>query len=175
MYNYELEWGKWYRSQDRRAGYHPFVSYMLNKKWTKEEQFNNHMLRFQQVTVHSSNYFYGSKKVEGSRLVGHLSLLRGRRRGVCLAARQPAVLASWCGEKQSDPALDFKFAHHYPPYKLKPACRGERPQQTMFTGTVVTVSNTTNSNHGFGSRPNSARTVDPYAGLRPGAPGLQSG
>ena len=58
MYDYWLEWGKWYRSQDRRAGYHPFVSYMLNKKWTKEEQFNNHLLRFQQVTVHSFNYFF---------------------------------------------------------------------------------------------------------------------
>ena len=58
MYDYELEWGKWYRSRERKTGLNPFGSYMMNKKWTKEEQFNNHMLRFQQVTVHSSNYFF---------------------------------------------------------------------------------------------------------------------
>ena len=27
---------------------------MMNKKWTLEEEFNNHMLRFQQVTVSST-------------------------------------------------------------------------------------------------------------------------
>ena len=46
----------WYRSKERRGGAHPFASYMLNKKWTFEEEFNNHMMRFQQVTVCSS-YF----------------------------------------------------------------------------------------------------------------------
>ena len=56
MYDYELEWGKWYRSKERRGGKSPFASYMLNKKWTLEEEFNNHMMRFNQVTV-SSNYF----------------------------------------------------------------------------------------------------------------------
>ena len=49
----ELAYGKWYRSKDRKGGYHPFGSYMLNKKWTLEEEFNNHMLRFQQVTDNS--------------------------------------------------------------------------------------------------------------------------
>ena len=56
MYEYELEWGKWYRSRERKGGVSPFVSYYLNKKWTLEEEFNNHMMRFNQVTV-SSNYF----------------------------------------------------------------------------------------------------------------------
>ena len=55
MYDYALAWGKWHRSKERLGGDHPFVSYMMNKKWTLEEEFNNHMLRFQQVTV-SSRY-----------------------------------------------------------------------------------------------------------------------
>ena len=58
LLDHELAWGKWYRSRERKTGINPFVSYMMNKKWTKEEQFNNHLLRFQQVTVHSSNYFF---------------------------------------------------------------------------------------------------------------------
>ena len=41
----------WYRSKEKKGGQHPFTSYMLNKKWTLEEEFNNHMLRLQQVTV----------------------------------------------------------------------------------------------------------------------------
>ena len=54
MYDYELAWAKnysttWYRSKEKRGGDNPFGSYMLNKKWTLEEEFNNHMLRFQQV------------------------------------------------------------------------------------------------------------------------------
>ena len=48
-----LNFGKWHRSKERRGGYHPFGSYMMNKKWALEEEFNNHMLRFQQVTVSS--------------------------------------------------------------------------------------------------------------------------
>ena len=44
------EYGKWYRSKERAEGLN-FASYMTNKKWTLEEEFNNHMLRFQQVTV----------------------------------------------------------------------------------------------------------------------------
>ena len=51
MYDYELEWGKWYRSKERKGGTSPFCSYLLNKKWTMEEEFNNHMMRFNQVTV----------------------------------------------------------------------------------------------------------------------------
>ena len=53
MYDYELAYGKWYRSSLPRGGIYPFPSYMLNKKWTMEEEFNNHMLIFQQVTVGS--------------------------------------------------------------------------------------------------------------------------
>ena len=49
LYEYELAYGKWHRSKDRKGGRIPFASYMLNKKWTMEEEFNNHMLRFQQV------------------------------------------------------------------------------------------------------------------------------
>ena len=41
----------WYKSKERKGGDHPFSSYMLNKKWTLEEEFNNHLLRFQQVTL----------------------------------------------------------------------------------------------------------------------------
>ena len=53
LYDYELEWGKWYRSKERKGGRIPFGSYLLNKKWTMEEEFNNHMMRFNQVTVSS--------------------------------------------------------------------------------------------------------------------------
>ena len=58
MYDYELDWAKdyntrWYRSKDKKGGEDPFGSYMMNKKWTLQEEFNNHMLRFQQVTVSS--------------------------------------------------------------------------------------------------------------------------
>ena len=61
LYDYELDWAKeyntrWYRSKEKKGGYNPFPSFMMNKKWTLEEEFNNHMLRFQQVTV-SSSYF----------------------------------------------------------------------------------------------------------------------
>ena len=55
MYDYELEWAKdyntrWYRSKEKKGGRNPlFYSHLLNKKWTLEEEFNNHMLRFQQV------------------------------------------------------------------------------------------------------------------------------
>ena len=53
LYEHELNMAKkhgtsWYRSKELRGG-HPFTSYMLNKKWTLNEEFNNHMLRFQQV------------------------------------------------------------------------------------------------------------------------------
>ena len=43
--------GKWHRSKERRGGDHPFASYLLNKKWTLEEEINNHLLRFQQVRL----------------------------------------------------------------------------------------------------------------------------
>ena len=53
MYDYELELGKWYRSKERKGGKSPWGSYLLNKKWTLEEEFNNHMMRFNQVRVSS--------------------------------------------------------------------------------------------------------------------------
>ena len=54
LYDYELKWGKWHKSKERTHGdYLPFASYLLNKKWTLEEEFNNHMMQFQQVTVSS--------------------------------------------------------------------------------------------------------------------------
>ena len=56
LWDYELEWGRWYRSKDRKGGENPFVSYLMNKKWTMEEEFTKHMLHFQQVTV-CSNHF----------------------------------------------------------------------------------------------------------------------
>ena len=49
----ELTWGKWYRSKERKGGENPCGSFMMNKKWTLEEEFNNHMMRFQQVTMSS--------------------------------------------------------------------------------------------------------------------------
>ena len=45
----KTEGKRWYRSKERLGGMHPFASYMMNKKWWLEEEFNNHMLRFQQV------------------------------------------------------------------------------------------------------------------------------
>ena len=56
LYAHWLALGTWYRSRERAGGRHPFGSYMLNKKWTLGEEFNKHMLRFQQVRV-SSIYF----------------------------------------------------------------------------------------------------------------------
>ena len=43
---------KWHRSRERRSNsYSPFCSYMMNKKWWLEEEFTNHILRFQQVII----------------------------------------------------------------------------------------------------------------------------
>ena len=53
LYDYELQWGKWHRSKDRKGGRNPFPSYLMNKKWTMEEEFTKHMLHFQQVTLNS--------------------------------------------------------------------------------------------------------------------------
>ena len=60
LYQYEIEYGKeygtsWYRSKGKEAGRNPFGTNLMNKKWTLEEEFNNHMLRFQQVTVFISS------------------------------------------------------------------------------------------------------------------------
>ena len=41
-----------YRSKDRKERDSiPFGSFMMNKKWTLGEEFNNHILRFQQVNM----------------------------------------------------------------------------------------------------------------------------
>ena len=47
----------WHRSKEKKGGENPFGSFMMNKKWTLEEEFNNHMLRFQQVSAVSFIYF----------------------------------------------------------------------------------------------------------------------
>ena len=50
MYKKRLAYGRFYRSKETVAtNYQPFASFMLNKKWWLEEEFNNHLLRFQQV------------------------------------------------------------------------------------------------------------------------------
>ena len=42
---------KFHRSKDKKdLTRSPFVSYMINKKWTLQEEFTNHLLMFQQVT-----------------------------------------------------------------------------------------------------------------------------
>ena len=66
MWQYELDWAKdpkypsgtrWYRSKNKEENdWMPGYTYAMNKKWTLEEEFTVHMLRFQQVTV-SSSYF----------------------------------------------------------------------------------------------------------------------
>ena len=61
LYDYELDWAKeyktrWYRSKDKKGGVTPFASFMMNKKWTMQEEFTNHMLMVQQVLI-CSNYF----------------------------------------------------------------------------------------------------------------------
>ena len=40
---------RWHRSKERLTRINPFNSFLMNKKWWLEEEFNNHMLRFQQV------------------------------------------------------------------------------------------------------------------------------
>ena len=44
------KWGKWYRSKEVKAGENPFGSFMINKKWTLEEEFNKLMFRLRQVS-----------------------------------------------------------------------------------------------------------------------------
>ena len=46
---YEMEYGKWHRSKDKKGG-NPFGSLMINKKWWLEEELNNHIFQFHQVT-----------------------------------------------------------------------------------------------------------------------------
>ena len=43
---------RFYRSKDTKPKDSLiFGSYMMNKKWTLDEEFNNHILRFQQVNM----------------------------------------------------------------------------------------------------------------------------
>ena len=61
LFDYEKEWAneystRWYRSKTKKGGDFPFGSYLLNKKWTLEEEFNYHMMIFQQVTASSIYY-----------------------------------------------------------------------------------------------------------------------
>ena len=49
---YELAMGRWYRSKVKKLKPDSdFGSYMMNKKWWLEEEFNVHVMRFQQVKV----------------------------------------------------------------------------------------------------------------------------
>ena len=44
--------GRYYRSKDKKQKESlQFGSFMMNKKWSMEEEFNNHILRFQQVNM----------------------------------------------------------------------------------------------------------------------------
>ena len=56
-----LDLGRWHRSKERKAEDNPFGSFMMNKKFTLEEEFNNHILRFQQVTL--SSIFLSKEKL----------------------------------------------------------------------------------------------------------------
>ena len=48
--DWALALGRWHRSKDKKPlPYTSFPTYMINKKWWLEEQFNVHMMRFQQV------------------------------------------------------------------------------------------------------------------------------
>ena len=45
-------YGRYHRSKAKKVKASlPFGSFMMNKKWTLEEEFNNHILRFQQVNI----------------------------------------------------------------------------------------------------------------------------
>ena len=61
LFHFQIEWAKeyntsWYRSKEKKGGNNPFTSFMMNKKWTLEEEFNIHLLMYHQVII-SSNYF----------------------------------------------------------------------------------------------------------------------
>ena len=59
LWDYQLELGRWHRSQEKAKGQSTdFMSYMINKKWWLEEQFNLHMMRFQQVKMFANQKFY---------------------------------------------------------------------------------------------------------------------
>ena len=44
--------GRWHRSKDKKSTpYTKFPTFMMNKKWWLEDQFNLLMMRFQQVKI----------------------------------------------------------------------------------------------------------------------------
>ena len=50
---WELSLGRWHRSKDRKQEPNSdFGSNLINKKWSLEEQFNLHIMRFQQVKMY---------------------------------------------------------------------------------------------------------------------------
>ena len=50
LFSEQKKMGRWHRSKDTKQKKDSnFGSYMMNKKWCLEEQFNLHMMRFQQV------------------------------------------------------------------------------------------------------------------------------
>ena len=51
LYASQLAYGKFHRSANRMIGRHPYGSFLMNKKWTMEEEFTMHMLIFQQVPL----------------------------------------------------------------------------------------------------------------------------
>ena len=58
---WEFQMGRWHRSRDKKEQESiDFISYMINKKWWLEEQFNVHMMRFQQVksNCYSNNFSF---------------------------------------------------------------------------------------------------------------------
>ena len=56
LWGSELALGRWHRSKDKMQDQTiDFTSYMMNKKWWLEEEFNVHMMRFQQVKSRSVN------------------------------------------------------------------------------------------------------------------------
>ena len=54
LYDFYLALGGWHRSKDKKpTSYGNSPSFMMNKKWVLVEQFNLHLMRFQQVSVSS--------------------------------------------------------------------------------------------------------------------------
>ena len=50
LYAKQRKLGKWHRSKDTKQKLgSSFSSYMMNKKWWLEQEFTNHLMRFQQV------------------------------------------------------------------------------------------------------------------------------
>ena len=82
LYDYELALGRWHRSKDKKKDQtSDFTSYMMNKKWWLEEEFNLHMMRFQQVKyrylfIKQYDIFYSLGWFADQR-----SPIHGRRRG----------------------------------------------------------------------------------------------